>query len=200
MAKGRSVRSRSMAHCCLSSGTERTAVPRLARQPADADATASSTSSQGPKGAITNGTSMPSRSHRGVCSLVDTASSFQPAVKTSDCHQPRGSCPRWHKGGQRNGVLEVGRIDCGTWSISGVWPGERRPICSFCDRALSDGERPGANASLPDLLIALSTLRGGPASAGRSANVRGLPARSNRTPSHQRPRSVDFGLSKATTT
>ena len=51
------------------------------------------------------------------------------------------------------GVLEVGRIGCSTWSISGVWPGERLPICSSCDRALSDGERQGASGSLLDLLI-----------------------------------------------
>ena len=95
------------------------------------------------------------------------------------------------------GVLEVARIGCGTWSISGVWPCELLPICSLSDRALSNGERPGANGSLPDLLIALATLRAEPASAGRSANSVAYPNRSNRTPGHQRPRSVGFGFTLA---
>jgi len=55
MTNGRSVRSRRVAHWCSSSGTERTAVPRLARQPAEAAATASSTSSHGPNGATRMG-------------------------------------------------------------------------------------------------------------------------------------------------
>src|SRR5215467_8159246 len=151
MAKGRSVRSRKMAHCCLSSGTERTAVPRLARQPADADATARSTSSQGPKGAITNGTSMPSRSHRGVRSLVDTASSFQPAVGTR-LPPASGSCRRRQKGVQKVGVLEV------AGSVAAAGSSEESGLAHayhllLCDRALSDGERQGASGSLLDLLI-----------------------------------------------
>ena len=152
MAKGRSVRSRRMAHCCLSSGTERTAVPRLARQPADADATASSTSSQGPKGAITNGTSMPSRSHRGVRSLVDTANSFQPAVHTGP-PPASGIVP----GGGRRDARGLGfsrspdrlRRLVHLRSLTLRTPA----ICFFCDRALSDHERQGARGSLPDLLM-----------------------------------------------
>src|SRR5262249_47201336 len=85
-----------------------------------------------------------------------------------------------HKGGQRIGVIEVARVSCGTWSISGVSPCEGLPVCFFRDRALSNGERPGANGSLPDLLIALSTLPAGrvhlsPAAAfsrGRASQLR----------------------------
>ena len=70
MTNGRSVRSRRVAHWCSSSGTERTAVPRLARQPAEAAATASSTSSHGPNGATRMGTSIPNLVQNGVLSFV----------------------------------------------------------------------------------------------------------------------------------
>src|SRR5215471_3820349 len=168
MAKGRSARSRTMAHCCLSSGTERTAVPRLARQPADADATASSTSSQGPKGAITNGTSMPSRSHSGVRSLVDTANSFQPAVHTGPL-PASGIVP----GGGRRDARGLGfsrspdrlRRLVHLRSLTLRTPA----ICFFCDRALSDRERQGARGSLPDLLM--DTLD--PPRAGSGGSARG---------------------------
>jgi hypothetical protein len=57
---------RSRRHCSSSSGTGRTAVPRLPRAPARQTAAASSTESHGPNGAAMTGTSMPSTTHSRV--------------------------------------------------------------------------------------------------------------------------------------
>ncbi len=63
IANGRSVSPRSRRHCSPISSTDRTAVPTLPSPPAAHTAAARSTSSHGPNGASTIGTSMSSRSH-----------------------------------------------------------------------------------------------------------------------------------------
>jgi len=63
-------RSGSRAHCSRSSPVVRTAVPTLPNATASQTAPASRTSSHGPNGASTIGTSIPSRSQNPVCSPV----------------------------------------------------------------------------------------------------------------------------------